>query len=99
MAVVDARVAQLIKHLPSAQVITLWSWDQVPHQAPHSVGSLLLPLSLSLLVLSLSLSLSHAVSQINKCLLKIFKNKRNKTFSHLGCRFVQLQPGLSFLTC
>ena len=40
----DAWVAQSIKHLPLAQVMTPGSWDRVPHWAPCSVGSLLLPL-------------------------------------------------------
>ena len=35
---------QLVKHVPSAQVMILLSWDQALHQAPSSSGSLLLPL-------------------------------------------------------
>ena len=37
-----AWVSQTVKRLPSAQVIISGSWDQLPHQASHSVGSLLL---------------------------------------------------------
>ena len=66
-----AWVAQSVKHLPSAQVMILGSWDQVPHQAPCSAGSLLLSLPLPLLLpllcsLSLSLSLFLSRCQINK---------------------------------
>jgi len=62
-------VAQLVKRLPSAQVMIPESWDRVPHRAPPSLWgacfSLCLCLPLPLLVLSLS------VKQINK----IFKKK------------------------
>ena len=37
-------VAQVVKRLPSAQVMIPESWDQARHQASYSVGSLLLPL-------------------------------------------------------
>ena len=40
-----SRGAQLVKHLISAQVMISGSWDQVPHQTPCSVGSLLPSLS------------------------------------------------------
>jgi len=40
----DAWVAQSVKRLPLAQVMIPESWDQVPHWAPCSGGSLLLPL-------------------------------------------------------
>ena len=55
-------MAQLVKGLPSAQVMIPESWDQVLHWAPCPGGSLLLPLPLSLPpacahTLSLSLSL------------------------------------------
>ena len=53
----DTWVAQLVKCLPSAQVMIPGSWDQVPHWAPCSVGSLLLPLLLPTPSHSLSLSL------------------------------------------
>ena len=46
-----AWVAQLIKHLPSAQVMISESWDRAPRWASCSGGSLLLPL----LMLSLTL--------------------------------------------
>ena len=51
-----------MKHLPSAQVMILESWDRVSCQGPCSAGSLLLPLPLLLpllVLLSLSLSLSQ----------------------------------------
>ena len=37
----NAWVPQSVKHLPAAQVMIPESWDQVPHPAPCSVGSLL----------------------------------------------------------
>ena len=58
-------VVQLVKHLPSAQVLISGSWDRVPCLTPGSVGNLLLPLPLSLpcsthaVCLSLSISLSN----------------------------------------
>ena len=55
----DAWVAQLVKCLPSAQVMFSGSWDPALHQTPCSVGSLLPPLSLSLPFLMLALSLSQ----------------------------------------
>ena len=42
----DAWVAQLVMQLPSAQVMIPGYWDRVPHRAPCSAGSLLLPLPL-----------------------------------------------------
>ena len=39
----DAWEVQLVKHWPSAQVMIPGSWDQTPHRAPCSLGSLLLP--------------------------------------------------------
>ena len=57
-------MAQLVKHLPLAQVMILGSWDRAPHRAPCSAGSLLLPLPLPLLVFPLTLSLS--LCQLNK---------------------------------
>jgi len=48
----------VIERLPSAQVMIPRSWDQAPHWAPCSAGSLLLPLPLPLLVCPLSLCLS-----------------------------------------
>jgi len=50
---VGAWVAQLVGRLPSAQVMVLESRDRVPHRAPCSAGSLLLPLTLTSLILSL----------------------------------------------
>ena len=52
----DAWMAQLVKHLPSAQVTIPGSWVQAPHWTPCSGGRLLLRLPLPLLVLSFSLS-------------------------------------------
>ena len=40
----DSWVAQLVGHLPLAQLMVLESWDGAPHQAPCSMGNLLLPL-------------------------------------------------------
>jgi len=53
-----AWVAQLVKRLPSAQVMILESLDRVPHRAPCSAGSLPLPLTLPPLMCSLCLILS-----------------------------------------
>ena len=47
-----AWMAQSVKHLTWAQVMISVSWDQVPCQAPHWVGNLLLPLPLPLPTLS-----------------------------------------------
>ena len=41
-------MAQPVEHLPSALVVIPGSWGQVPHWAPCSAGSLLLPLPLML---------------------------------------------------
>ena len=74
-------MAQLVKHLPSAQIMIPGSWVQALNQAPCSAGSLLLPLfsvpppahALSLLLLFLS--------QINfKKNLKKSHKKSLKTF-------------------
>ena len=66
-------MAQLVKHLPSAQVIILGSWDQGPPcETPYSVGSLLHPLSLPL-------PPAHnmcSVSETNK----ILKTPKNSSF-------------------
>ena len=56
-------IAELVRHLPSTQVMIPGSWDWTPHWDPCSSGNLLLPL----LVLSLSLC------QINKYTLFFFK--------------------------
>ena len=61
-----AWVAQLVKHLPSAQVMIPESWDQALHWVPCSARSLLLSLPLTPLMLSISFALSLAVFQINK---------------------------------
>ena len=52
-------VAQLVEHLPSAQVMIPEFWDGAPHQTPCLAGSLLLPLPLLLPLLVLSLALSN----------------------------------------
>ena len=53
-----AWVAQMVKCLPSAQVVIPGSWDGAPHRAPCSAGRLLLSLPLPLLVFPLLLRLS-----------------------------------------
>lgn len=55
------------------------SWDQAPHPAPDSAGSLFLPLPLPLLILSLSLSFSVSLclNWINKIFFKNWKKKKN----------------------
>ena len=63
-------VAQLVEHLPWAQVVILGSWDRVLRRAPCSAWSLLLPLLLPFpsafaLFLFLSLLLSLSNKQIN----------------------------------
>ena len=52
-----AWVAQLVNHLPAAQVIIPGFWDRVPHRAPCSVESLLYPLPLAC-----AFSCTHALS-------------------------------------
>ena len=49
-------VVQLVKRLPSAQVMISWSWDDAQHQVPCSAGSLLFLLSLPLPQLVLTVS-------------------------------------------
>ena len=53
-----ALVVQSLKqqHLPSVLVMTLGSWEGVPHQAPCSAGRLLFPLPLSQPPCALSVS-------------------------------------------
>ena len=46
----------VVERLPSAQVVIPGSWDRVSHQAPCSVGSVLLPLPLPLPLLVCSVS-------------------------------------------
>jgi len=58
MHLMGAWVAQLVRRLPSAQVMILESLDRVPHRAPCSARSLLLPLTLP--------PLMYSLSQINK---------------------------------
>ena len=54
-----AWVAQLVERLLWAQVMIPDFQDRVPHRAPSSLGSLLLPLTFSSLMLSLTHSLSN----------------------------------------
>ena len=57
---------QLVKRLPSAQVMISGSWDRVPHWAPCSAGSLLLlPLLLPLPLFTPPSSV-HSLSLSNK---------------------------------
>ena len=51
-------VTQLVEQLPSAQIMILWSWDQILNQVPCSAESLLLPLLLPATPPACSLSLS-----------------------------------------
>ena len=67
-------MAQLVKHLPLAQVMVSGSWDQALCQTSFSAGSLLLPLHLPHPQLMLSLSFSLSLSQINK-ILKIIEER------------------------
>jgi len=76
-----AWVAQLVKQLPSARVMIPESWDRVPHRAPSSAGSLLLPLTLSPLMLFLSRLLS---SKKIKYFFKKLKKKEMKKYSELS---------------
>ena len=52
-------VAQLVKHLPLAQVMIPGSWDQALHPAPFSAGSLLLPFPLPAALPTYGFSLSN----------------------------------------
>jgi len=67
-------MAQLVGRLPSAWVMIPESWNQVPHRAPCSVGSLLLslPLPLSRLVLACLFACARSLWQIDK----IFQKKK-----------------------
>ena len=58
----------VVEHLPSAQVVILWSWDQVLRQAPHKE-----PASPSAYV-----SASLSVSLMNKMNLKILKERKKE---------------------
>ena len=59
-------MAQCVKCLPLARVMIPESWDQAPHWAPCSTGSLLLPLPLPLLVFPVSLCLCQMKIKIKK---------------------------------
>ena len=71
-------MAQLVKHLPSAQVMIPGFWDQAPYQAPHwalhSVGSQLLPGPLPTAPLLCSQALSLSLSVSNKYIESFKKN-------------------------
>ena len=58
MRLPGAWVAQWVKCLPSARVMIPGSCNRVPHRAPTSMGSLLLPLPLPLPIPLLVLTLS-----------------------------------------
>ena len=60
-----AWVAQLVKYLPSAQVMIPEFWDVALNQSPCLMGNLLLPL-LCPSTRALFLALSLPLSQINK---------------------------------
>ena len=68
-------MTQLVKHLPSAQVMFSGSWDRALCLAPHSAGSLSLRLPLPTAVRSQALYL------INKILFE----KRRKINEVIGC--------------
>ena len=82
----NAWVAQLVKCLPSAEVMILGSWDQAPHRAHYSVGSLLLPLPAS--------PPACAVKYINKILKKktfiklprMYHRRQTKNLRNMGDR-------------
>jgi len=69
-----AWVAQMVKHLPSAQVMIPGSWDQALCPAPCSAGSLLLLLPLPPLLFFFSFSLP--LKSINKTFKKIKKKEK-----------------------
>ena len=60
-----------------AWVVILGSWDQVRHQAPCSVGSLLLPLPLPLPAAHV-----HSLSLLNKFFLKKREKKNSQRIEH-----------------
>ena len=66
-------MAQLVMHLPFVQVMISQSQDLASHQAPCSVGNLLLPLPLPLSTAH-ALSRSLILSQVIKSLKKILIN-------------------------
>ena len=68
-------MAQSSKCLPSAQVMILRPWDQAPHLATYSSGSLLLPLPL---FLPLAPAFSPPPNQsINQSIFKKMKTYQN----------------------
>lgn len=80
-----AWVAQLVKNLPLAQVMipgVLGSWDQAPHWAPCSAGSLHLPLPQLLPLLVLSLCFSLSLSQIKSFLKKGIRRLVKASLKH-----------------
>ena len=70
---------QSVKHLPSAQVMILRSWDPGLHRNPYSTGSWLLPLPL--LLPSLSNKYIKCFQKIN---FKINLKKIKQLFSAAG---------------
>ena len=69
-------VPRLVKRLPSAQVMIARSWDRALHQAPGSVGSLLLPLPLPA-----TLPLSLSLKWMNKIIKKKKKPEQSTMFN------------------
>ena len=61
-----------------AQVVIPGSWDRVPHRAPCSAGSLLLPLPLPTAPPACGLSHSPSVIQIDKIFKKEDKEQKIK---------------------
>ena len=70
-------VAQLVEHLPLAQIVISGSWDWAPHWAPGSAESLFLPLLLPLPPPTCAVSLSLS-NEINKNLQKKFSSQEQK---------------------
>ena len=71
-------VAQSVKYLPLSWLMIPGSWDQVPHRAPCSAGSLSLPLHLPAAPPACSLSLSQINKILKKKLQKAEEDKNRK---------------------
>jgi len=65
-------VAQLVKRLPSAQVMIPGSWDRAPHWAPCSAESLLLPFPLPAALPTCALCLCQIKKKKSLKKIKIF---------------------------
>ena len=70
----------VVEHLPSAQVMILGSWDQVPYQTPHREPA------------SPSLYVSVSVSLMNKFLKIFLKKCRLQPINGLLNQFHLSQP-------